>query len=214
MKQFQAFFIADDHLGQDLSSLAASCGAWEEHRIDNLLWTGSGYMPDVRFCMAYSRTSILLKYIVKEKSVKAVYRQINDPVYKDSCVEMFIAFNGERNYYNLEFNPLGTALVGFGSGKNDRVCLNEQLIEKIKSLQRITPQNGNALIEWELMLNIPFTVFGHHHITSLDNQVCAVNFYKCGDDLPQPHFLSWNEVVYPYPNFHLPEFFGRVNFKS
>jgi hypothetical protein len=216
MKQIQAFFIDGDISGQDLGALAASQDAGKQHHIDNLLWSDGGYKPDVRFWIAYTPTSILLKYIVQEKTVKAEYRNINDPVYKDSCVEMFIAFNNESNYYNFEFNPLGTALVGFGSGKNDRLPVSRGLIEKIKKDHLIkSPQNDNGgLIEWELSLQIPFTVFEHHQIISLDNQVCNVNFYKCGDDLPEPHFLSWNKVKYPSPNFHLPEFFGRVKFIS
>ncbi len=200
--------------GRILVALAASLDAAEEHHIDNLLWSDNGYKPDVRFRMAHTSDGILLKYKVKERSIKAEYRQINDPVYKDSCVEMFIAFDDDKNYYNLEFNPLGTALVGFGSGKKDRTSVSNGLIERIGSHQLIKMPNdaAGAPAEWELTLNIPFSVFEHHHITSLDQRTCQVNFYKCGDDLPEPHFLSWNNVKYPHPNFHLPEFFGRVKF--
>ena len=30
------------------------------------------------------------------------------------------------------------------------------------------------------------------------------NFYKCGDKLENPHYLSWEPVRTPDPNFHLP----------
>ncbi len=214
MKQFQVPFISDNILCNDLSRASEILDREKKQHIDNLLWTSNGYLPEASFFMAYTANSILLKYSIKEKSIKAVYREINDPVYKDSCVEAFIAFNNESSYYNLEFNCLGTAMAGYGSGKNDRIHIKRQLIEKIKSHHLIkTHANApNMFIEWELTLNIPFTVFEHHQITSLKNQVCSVNFYKCGDDLPEPHFLSWNNIIYPYPNFHLPEFFGKVKF--
>jgi hypothetical protein len=214
MKQFQASFISEDISGKDLGRASELLGLEKKQHIDNLLWSSNGYMPKASFFMAYTASSILLKYIVKEKYIKAVYREINDPVYKDSCVEAFIAFDNESSYYNLEFNCLGTALAGYGSGKNDRTHIKKQLVEKITSHRLIkTPGNAlNTLIEWELTLKIPFTVFEHHQITSLKNQVCSVNFYKCGDELPEPHFLSWNNIIYPYPNFHLPEFFGKVKF--
>ena len=39
------------------------------------------------------------------------------------------------------------------------------------------------------------------------------NFYKCGDKLQTPHFLSWNPIDLEKPNFHCPEFFGMLRFK-
>jgi hypothetical protein len=214
MKQFEAPFITADIQDEDLARLSALLDLQEEQHIDNLPWGGNGCRPQVSFCMAYTTNSVLLKYSVKEQYLKAVYRQINDPVYKDSCVEAFIAFNNESNYYNLEFNCLGTALAGYGSGRDDRTLVKKQLVETIKNHHQIkSPATAhNELIEWELTLNIPFALFEHHDITSLKNQVCNVNFYKCGDELPEPHFLSWNNIIYPEPNFHLPEFFGKVKF--
>ena len=39
------------------------------------------------------------------------------------------------------------------------------------------------------------------------------NFYKCGDKLQTPHFLSWNRIDLPSPNFHRPDFFGTLEFE-
>jgi hypothetical protein len=41
---------------------------------------------------------------------------------------------------------------------------------------------------------------------------CRANFYKCGDDLPEPHFLAWNMINTEEPDFHRPEFFGTLEF--
>ncbi|HEX8038127.1 MAG TPA: carbohydrate-binding family 9-like protein [Chryseosolibacter sp.] len=45
-----------------------------------------------------------------------------------------------------------------------------------------------------------------------NNEPVSKDFYKCGDNLPEPHFITWNDVKAPKPDFHLPEFFGRINF--
>lgn len=37
------------------------------------------------------------------------------------------------------------------------------------------------------------------------------NFYKCGDDLPAPYYLSWNKIIAPKPDFHYPDFFWGNN---
>jgi hypothetical protein len=211
MSKFCEAFIFDNISGHDLARISGLLDLYPKQPIGNLLWSINGYKPDVNFILAYTNNSMLLKYAVKEESICAVYRQINDPVYKDTCVEAFIAFDG-KGYYNLEFNCLGTALVGFGAGKEDRINVNPKLVNCIKTHHAIKTPGSGLLIEWELTLDIPFAVFEHHHITSLNNQACKANFYKCGDELPEPHFLSWNNIIYPHPNFHLPEFFGDVKF--
>ena len=36
------------------------------------------------------------------------------------------------------------------------------------------------------------------------------NCYKCGDRTEHPHFLAWNPVHTPTPDFHRPEFLGEM----
>ena len=36
------------------------------------------------------------------------------------------------------------------------------------------------------------------------------NCYKCGDKTVHPHFLAWNAVETAAPDFHRPEFFGKM----
>jgi hypothetical protein len=38
------------------------------------------------------------------------------------------------------------------------------------------------------------------------------NFYKCADETISPHYLSWNPIDAPAPDFHRPEFFGEIHF--
>ena len=47
---------------------------------------------------------------------------------------------------------------------------------------------------WEVALVIPYSAFFLHDITSLDGKTLRANFYKCGDKLQTPHFLSWNPI--------------------
>jgi Carbohydrate-binding family 9 len=212
MKQLQVEYISADQLSDDEALVSARLNLLPKHSIGNLLWSNNGYKPKVSFSIAYTPDIILLKYFVEEKYIKAAYHEPNDPVFKDTCVEMFIAFNDDSKYYNLEFNCIGTVLIAYGGDKDDRVYLDKSLIETISSYYIILPPDNNGSVAWELTLRIPFTLFAHHNITSLKDMACRANFYKCGDDLPEPHFLSWNNINYPEPNFHLPGFFGTVHF--
>lgn len=67
-------------------------------------------------------------------------------------------------------------------------------------------------VAWTLTLIIPKDVFVYHQLASLHGQAGRANFYKCGDLLTDPHFTAWSNIRSPEPNFHLPEFFGAIQF--
>jgi hypothetical protein len=54
---------------------------------------------------------------------------------------------------------------------------------------------------------IPFSLLGLKDVP----QSLNCNFYKCGDKCMHPHYLSWSPIGLPEPNFHCPEFFGKIN---
>ena len=171
-------------------------------------------LPKVTFSIAHSGDSIFIKYDVTEHEVLARYKQINDPVYKDSCVEFFIIFDNDKSYYNIEFNRLGTCLGRFGSERENRTSLPVDLLEKIKydrTLHQIKEGNDTA-INWTLTVAIPIEVFCYHQFNSIQHKKSRVNFFKCGDDLSQPHYLAWNNIIADEPDFHLPQFFGKAEF--
>ncbi len=176
-------------------------------------WADGTAVPKVDFAIAHNAEAILLKYYVQEKEIKAQYHKLNDPVYEDSCVEFFIAFNDEAAYYNLEFNCAGTARVQYGPGKHDRVFIPDHLLERIRF--HISIRNkSEAGICWELTLLLPKETFKFHPNLVLEQTPARVNFFKCGDRLPRPHFLCWSNIIADSPEFHLPAFFKDAIFKS
>ena len=38
-------------------------------------------------------------------------------------------------------------------------------------------------------------------LPGLDGMSIRANFYKCGDELQKPHFLSWNPIKIEKPDF-------------
>jgi len=186
-----------------------------KNQIDTVPWPKFNYKPEVKFTLAHSNNCLFIKFYVQEQSVRTVFRKTNDPVYKDSCVEFFIAFNDEPAYYNLEVNSLGTCLLGFGTGKTNRKLAAVTCVEKIKHAASLAIQrtaDGKPIVKWELTLLIPAEVFCFHQLTSFYGQNCRVNFYKCGDDSPTPHFLAWNKIETTEPDFHMPAYFGAMQF--
>ena len=42
----------------------------------------------------------------------------------------------------------------------------------------------------------------------------SANFYKCADKTSHPHWGSWAKVEVDRPAFHLPAYFGTLEFSS
>lgn len=169
---------------------------------------------NVKLGMAYDRNNLYLKYQVHELHPKAVCTQTNGPVWEDSCVEFFIAFNN-KEYYNLEFNCIGTRLVGIGASNKDRQWLNTKTVETISTHSTLGTKPidiENRLTQWEMDIIIPKSVFGDNIQNFEPGQFYKANFYKCGDKQKDVHFLSWNPIENEVPNFHLPNFFGTLKF--
>jgi len=185
-----------------------------EESIDILNWEEYPYRPKVTFRIAHNNKCIFLNYRVEENSVRAVAGKDNGPVWTDSCVEFFLSFSPDAGYYNLEANCIGTVLLGKGKDRHGRIHVSPEIIDKIvrwSSLGREPFQEKPGLCRWELSLVIPTEVFEEK--TELSGKTIKGNFYKCGDELQTPHFLSWNPINTDKPDFHRPEFFGQIIFE-
>jgi hypothetical protein len=185
------------------------------NHVDTINWSAFSYKPQVTFRIGHTGSEIWLKFYVAEKHIRALETRTNGDVYKDSCVEFFIAFDSD-NYYNFEFSCIGTRHLSFGPGRGNRTRVAPEIVEQIK----IEPTLGNQPFEaksgnfnWEMMLRIPVTCFAFHTIQRLDNTMAKANFYKCGDETAEPHFVTWNPVKTEKPDYHRPEFFGPVQFE-
>jgi hypothetical protein len=211
MKQLTVKRIAIKDL-QDMQEIDGVLNALPKQSIDEVPWSAHPYKPAVQFAMGYQENYLFLKYFVTEKAIRAVSTQVNGIVWEDSCVEFFIAFD-EAAYYNLEFNCIGTSLVGYGPSKTERNHLSAPTVEQIATRASITRKPGSKNISWELTIRIPLTTFIHHQPLALSGRQCRANFYKCGDLLPEPHFVTWNNINTSAPNFHVPAAFGRLIFE-
>ena len=183
--------------------------------IDCVNWEAYPYCPEVKFRMAHTGDAILLEYKVKEASVRAVADTDNGAVWEDSCCEFFFQVPGEKEtYYNFECNCGGTLLIGYGR-KGEREHAAPEVTASVlrrSSLGKAPFEERMGECEWQLSLCIPVSAFFRHQITCLDGMTANANFYKCGDKLNTPHFLSWNPIQLPEPCFHCPDFFGSIQF--
>ncbi|MGR4838556.1 MULTISPECIES: carbohydrate-binding family 9-like protein [unclassified Bacteroides] len=179
--------------------------------VNTVNWTAFPYRPDVEFRIAYTQDAILLHFKVREESVRAVAGHDNGPVWEDACVEFFSVPADDGVYYNVECNCVGTLLVGAGAGRKNRRHAPQEVMDKVQRWSSLGSEGFGERVGdccWEVALVIPYTTFFLHRITSLEGKAIRANFYKCGDKLRTPHFLSWSPIGLEKPDFHCPEFFG------
>jgi hypothetical protein len=185
------------------------------HDINILNWKTFSYRPDVRFNIAYGEREIYLKYYVAEDYFKAEKSETNEKVFEDSCVEFFVSPAEDGIYYNIEFNAIGTCLLGSGTNRHDFKKAPLEIISGIRWLGSVDdgpkPEKRGPFF-WTLTLGIPFETFFQHKITALQGRTFRANFYKCGDKLTVPHYLTWNQVDTVKPDFHQPKYFGTLKF--
>lgn len=187
----------------------------EKLQISTLNWKGYDYKPDVKLSIAYSDREIFLKYYIKEDYFKAEKTEPNQMVCEDSCVEFFVSPEDDGIYYNLEFNGIGTILLGTGTGRADSKRADPAIISRIRRKSSVgnkpvTEKTGK--FEWSITIAIPVDVFFHHKIGDLKGKTFRANFYKCGDMLSVPHYVTWNPVGTENPDYHRPEYFGMLKF--
>ena len=185
--------------------------------IDILNWEKAfPYKPDLKFRIGHTGNEIWLKYYVKEKNILAQETRVNGDVYKDSTVEFFISVDG-KNYYNFEFSCIGTPHVAHGPGRGKRTFVPVETVKEIEiesSLGTEPFAEKSGKFEWEMMIRIPLKCFAFDKIETLNGLKATANFYKCGDETSDPHFVSWNPIKTENPDYHCPQFFGSVEFED
>lgn len=125
-------------------------------------------------------------------------------VWEDSCLECFLSFDGER-YINLEVNANSALRASVGKERHGRTLLLDTGCE-MPQVSAVEGENG-----WEVYFFIPNqTVRDLFGIVPESGMNFFANFYSCGDETPAPHYAAWNRVETEQPDFHRPEYFGRL----
>lgn len=184
--------------------------AGAEAQIDQVNWKdGFPKSLPVTVRVAHDGETLFLYYTVVGEAVRAVNTQDFGSVWEDSCVEFFMQREGESIYRNFECNILGVLL---SRRHESREKGEKQDVTSIFRHGTICHRYevGRQVSDWTMYLEIPKNALGFDLSESLSGQKIKANFYKCGDETPEPHFLSWNPIDLSKPNFHVPQFFGLL----
>lgn len=162
--------------------------------------------------VAHDEDKLYLYYEVIGEEVRAVNTKDFGSVWEDSCVEFFMQREGETSYRNFECNILGVLLAAYHQTREISERVPDEVMESIYRHSTISHrfEYGKQVCDWTMYLEIPKEAMGFNKGEVLNGQVIRANFYKCGDKTPSTHFISWNAIDLPSPNFHVPQFFGQL----
>lgn len=175
-------------------------------KIDSLNWVEQyPAAPQTTFTIAHTNEMLYVRYEVKGEVPLATKTNDLELVNEDACVEIFIGDADNTHYWNFEFNPAGVCNASHRKERKvDVVRLNA---EQLASIQRYGQQLCAA--HWTLLVGIPLALID---LDLTRERARRANLYKCGDKTPMKHYASWNPIEAEAPAFHLPEFFGEMQF--
>lgn len=169
--------------------------------------------PEAKVMVRNDHQYLYLRFEVEGDQLRAVAAADQGRVWEDSCVECFCQVPGDAHYINLESNCIGAMVASRRLSRKDEVVpftpAEMQQIVRRCSLPREPFEERDGHFSWWVELDIPLSLIFRQNPPSFP-QPLLVNFYKCADKTRKPHFLSWQPIPLPAPDFHCPQFFGEI----
>jgi hypothetical protein len=185
---------------------------------------GSPHRPRTRARLLYDDERLFGIFRVEDRYVRSRHTRYGDPVYRDSCVEIFLEPRPGQGYLNFECNAGGTLLASHvrdpertAAGFRDFAPLSAAEARRVavaSSLPPVVDPEVAAPLTWTLAFALPLGLLEARvgPLGPLAGQVWRANLYKCGDDTSHPHWASWSPLT--ERNFHLPACFGTLRFEA
>jgi hypothetical protein len=183
-------------------------------KISNYPW-GGDYRPEAEFSLSYGENALYLALRAWEKTefLRMTAQGLCRDVWHDSCLECFLMPKPEidARYLNFEFNPAGAMYLGLGTTRQDNEFLEREDISQF-DISPFREDVGSGVTLWGVKAQIPLVFLRRFFpLFKLEPGIkMRANFYKCGEETPEPHYACWSKVNTREPDFHRPEYFGLL----
>lgn len=177
--------------------------------LENKQWGTDAYDKPVYAQIAYDEEGFTVRFTIGESNPLRDKKNHFESVCQDSCVEFFVNFLPEQSdyYMNFEVNAAGAMNVSY---RLDRYKSTYLLKEEVESFD-ITPVIAED--HWTVTYKVGYDFIRKYYpgfdINSAEYVKC--NMYKCGDLTEMRHYVTYFEIGCEKPDYHRPEYFGRVD---
>lgn len=186
-------------------------------KIDSFHWEKDGYSRPESYAAMFAVEGEGIHALLWsfEENIRCECTKRDDPVYTDSCLELFIMpVENDKRYINFEVNPNGVYLSQIGEIREGRRFIKEFTdLEPYIYPMEITEEGKTA---WGYEIVLPEWFISDLYQTDFTVKECAVkgNFYKCADSSVTPHYGAHFPVDSAALGFHNPEKFGTIIFRK
>ena len=174
--------------------------------IDNLLWC-SEVPISAQAQICYTEEGLHVRLSAKETNIRAEEKGPLGVPCVDSCLEFFFCpMEGDDRYLSIECNPNGCLYLGFCNTGRRIIRL---LPDEVKAIEPVIEMTADG---WQVTYTVPaayIRLFFPSFQLKAGNVIMA-NCFKCGDLTVQEHYMSWNPIDVVDPDFHRPDFFGKM----
>ena len=181
--------------------------------INSFHWEQDGYSRPESYAALFAVEGEGLRAILwsYEDNIRCECTENYQPVYTDSCLELFIMpVEGDKRYLNVEVNPKGIYLAQLGEIREGRTFVRDITdLEPVINPIEVEDEKGKAW-GYEILLTEEFisALYG----TEYTVKPCEIkgNFYKCADSSVTPHYGAHFPVTTAALGFHNPDCFGKI----
>lgn len=175
-----------------------------ESVILDYVWENAFPSPyETKAQVVHTETGITVRLTTNEWPITVTAMERNGQICIDSCMEFFFIPNTvDADYINIEMNPAAVFVTAKGASRGMR----EKLLDDGEGFKVTSMINGGE--GWTVMASISYAYLLKQY--SCVEKTMRANFYKCGDLTPTVHYSAWNPVETENPDYHRPEYFGKI----
>ncbi len=191
--------------------------------VDHYHKRGSAHKPRVEFRALRTDRELVARFVVSDLYVRCLHCEFQNPVYEDSCCELFLKPDDAPGYFNIETNAIGALAVSYitdptrtADGFRGQVVLAkdaEQRIVRSTSLTGVIDPEIDTPTEYIVEVSVPFDLLSE--VSGAKSPRAATtwsgNIYKCSENSSHPHWGAWAPIGERL-EFHQPSRFGEFVF--
>jgi hypothetical protein len=164
----------------------------------------------------YDDRHLYLAYLCQDAHISAEHTERDSPVYRDDCVEFFVAPDPQRptSYFNIEMNVWGAFLDHFRPANGPVQAQWDAKDVRISTrIAGTLNDDSDEDRHWILEAAIPLDNFASAMKMPLPKpgDVWRMNLNRLGGKT-NPQHSQWSPGNTAKPAFHVPERFGRMIF--
>jgi hypothetical protein len=183
-------------------------------------WWKSGKKEQTVAKLLWDDTHLYVSFQCEDAHIRATHTKRDSPVWKDDCVEVFLAPNPKQpdNYFNIEMNVNGAFLDQHhpdGPGKKVPREWNAAGVKIAVTIDGTKNDDSDVDRGWILEAAIPLKNFAKvaANVPPKPGDVWHLNLNRLGGKT-NPQYSQWSPGRTKTPQFHAPRDFGRVVFRG